>query len=113
MGRGAACWPDYDTCEVPEFVLVFRCRNYPQFTKQNFSKSPVTIELTNNLTQIGISAPDVLEYAKQLSKCWFDLGEQHLNEANAALAARCERAAFSRSYYAAYNASKAMRYIAN
>ena len=70
-------------------------------------------ELTNNLNTIGISAPDVLEYAKQLSRCWFELGEQHLKEANAALAAHCERAAFSRSYYAAYNASKAVRYIAN
>jgi hypothetical protein len=70
-------------------------------------------ELTNNLKTIGILAPDVLEYAKQLSKCWFDLAEEHLNEANAALAANCGRAVFSRSYYAAYNASKAVRYIAH
>jgi len=70
-------------------------------------------ELTRNLTTIGIPAPDVLEYAKQLSKCWFTLAEEHLNEASAALAANCGRAVFSRSYYAAYNASKAMRYIAN
>jgi hypothetical protein len=68
-------------------------------------------ELTNNLNTIGIQAPDVLEYAKQLSRCWFTLAEEHLREANAALAAHCQRAVFSRSYYAAYNASKALRYI--
>jgi uncharacterized protein (UPF0332 family) len=70
-------------------------------------------ELARTLSTIGIQAPEVLEYAKQLSKCWFTLAEEHLREANAALAAHCERAVFSRSYYAAYNASKAVRYITN
>jgi uncharacterized protein (UPF0332 family) len=63
------------------------------------------------LTTIGIPSADVLEYAKQISKCWFDLAEEHLEDAKAALAARSPRSAFSRAYYAAYNASKATRYI--
>jgi hypothetical protein len=36
---------------------------------------------------------------------------EHLEDARCSLAAARARAAFSRSYYAAYNASKAIRYI--
>jgi uncharacterized protein (UPF0332 family) len=68
-------------------------------------------ELSANLTTIGIPSPDVLEYAKHICECWFKLAETHLADATAALAANCPRAVISRSYYAAYNASKAARYL--
>jgi hypothetical protein len=68
-------------------------------------------ELTRKLQTIGTPAPDVLEYAKHICECWFKLAEEHLAEAQVALTAKCTRAVFSRSYYAAYNASKAARYI--
>jgi hypothetical protein len=42
-----------------------------------------------------------------------ELGQEHLVDAYAALQAGRNRAAFSRSYYAAYNASKCIRYIAS
>jgi uncharacterized protein (UPF0332 family) len=38
---------------------------------------------------------------------------EHLEDARQSLAANRARATFSRSYYAAYNASKAVRYIVN
>jgi hypothetical protein len=68
-------------------------------------------ELSANLATLGIPSQDVLEYAKYVCECWFGLAEQHLAEAKKALAAGCARAVFSRAYYAAYNASKAARYI--
>jgi uncharacterized protein (UPF0332 family) len=68
-------------------------------------------ELSANLTTIGIPSKAVLEYAKHICECWFILAETHLNEAKAALTANCQRAVMSRSYYAAYNASKAARYL--
>ncbi len=68
-------------------------------------------ELSAKLTTIGIPSPDLLEYAKHICECWFKLAEIHLNDAKAALAANCQRAVISRSYYAAYNASKAARYL--
>ncbi|HWX22769.1 MAG TPA: hypothetical protein VN578_22950 [Candidatus Binatia bacterium] len=43
--------------------------------------------------------------------CWFNLSKEHLAEARAAEASKCFRSAYSRSYYAAYNASKAIRYL--
>lgn len=39
------------------------------------------------------------------------MAEAHLEEARKAHGASCSRAVFSRSYYAVYNASKAVRYI--
>jgi hypothetical protein len=68
-------------------------------------------ELTGKLNAIGITAPDVLEYAKYIGECWFKLAEEHLAEAQKAHAGECPRAVFSRAYYAMYNASKATRYV--
>ena len=45
-----------------------------------------------------------------ITASWFNLGEEHLADAIAAHAAGRIRAAYSRAYYAAYNASKAVRY---
>src|ERR1017187_6202596 len=48
----------------------------------------------------------------QVASCWFNLSREHLKEARAAATTKCVRSAYSRSYYAAYNASKALRYLA-
>jgi hypothetical protein len=68
-------------------------------------------EFSRKLATLAVPGADVLEYAKHVCECWFRLAEEHLAEADRALAATCNRAVFSRSYYAAYNASKATRYL--
>lgn len=68
-------------------------------------------EFARKLDALALSTADVLEYAKHVCTCWFHLAEEHLAEARTAFAGKCTRTAFSRSYYAAYNASKAVRYL--
>lgn len=46
-----------------------------------------------------------------MAKRWFELARRHLLDATAANALANPRAVYSRAYYAAYNASKAVRYI--
>ena len=70
-------------------------------------------ELTGNLSCLGIDSDNIQEYSNHIYDCWFKLAEEHLDEAKKALLASSTRSIFSRSYYAAYNASKAMRYFAN
>jgi hypothetical protein len=82
---------------VHELTFLKLCRNHGEFKA--------------NLTAIGIPSADVLEYAQYVCGRWFTLAQEHLTEANTALAANCPRTVFSRAYYAAYNASKAARYI--
>src|ERR1700733_231064 len=68
-------------------------------------------EFGQKLTLLGISAPDHQDHAKHVCRCWLNLGREHHQEGSAALAASCPRAVYSRAYYAAYNASKATRYL--
>lgn len=70
------------------------------------------LELARKLSTLGCPAPDLHLYAQHVCEAWFHLGEEHLAEAKKLIAANCPRAAFSRAYYAAYNASKGTRYIA-
>lgn len=53
----------------------------------------------------------VREKAVTIARKWFSLGQQHLSEGDAAVRANAERAGYSRAYYAAYSASKAIRYL--
>jgi hypothetical protein len=46
-----------------------------------------------------------------IGKAWMHLAEEHLEDAKAALHTQKKRMVYSRSYYAAYNASKAVRYL--
>lgn len=78
------------------------------------------LNLTGNHGQLcaklrALSTPDqtIHEYAQHVATCWYELAGEHLREAAASLKAGSTRAAFSRSYYAAYNASKAVRYMVN
>ena len=88
-------------------------------------KAPIVAErefitLTGNhglfadkLRKLGQSeaAVDIRRNALHVGLCWLRLGQEHLGDAEAALTANRVRSVFSRSYYAAYNASKAVRYI--
>lgn len=69
------------------------------------------LELNRKLTILGCTAPELGLYAQHVCIAWFRLGEEHLTEAKQIQAAGCIRAVFSRAYYAAYNASKGMRYM--
>lgn len=53
------------------------------------------------------------QHVAAVAGCWLRLGEEHLVEARACANAGLGRATFSRSYYAAYNASKAVRFVVN
>src|SRR5262245_46572262 len=57
------------------------------------------------------SRADIAEHACHVGLCWLKLAIEHLEDANSALAAGRRRAAYSRAYYAAYNASKSVRYV--
>lgn len=70
-------------------------------------------EFLRKLSDLTVEAPEILGYAEYVSRGWFKLAEMHLREARTLLRARCRRATFSRAYYAAYNASKAVRYLSN
>lgn len=48
-----------------------------------------------------------------ITASWIKLGDEHMADALAAQVAGRTRAAYSRAYYAAYNASKAVRYHVN
>lgn len=65
------------------------------------------------LRSLGQYAPadELGRFANHISLCWFRLAIEHLEDAQYALQARRFRAVFSRSYYAAYNASKSVRYL--
>lgn len=68
-------------------------------------------ELTAKLQKLGIQVSELKDYAGHVCGCWFRLAEEHLAEAKTALASNSVRSAYSRAYYAAYNASKAARYF--
>src|SRR5690606_23567879 len=52
-------------------------------------------------------------HAQHVGAAWFHLGDAHLAEAKSLLRLKStpHRAIYSRSYYAAYNASKSIRYL--
>jgi hypothetical protein len=67
-------------------------------------------ELARHLDSLKLPVPDLLEYVQHVTKCWFDLASEHLDDARKSHSAGCVRATLSRAYYAAYNASKGIRY---
>ncbi len=71
-------------------------------------------EFAENLRKLGETkaADGIRRNAFHVGICWLQLAIEHLQDADQALAANRDRAVFSRAYYAAYNASKAVRYIA-
>jgi hypothetical protein len=86
----------------------------PQLPELEFLREvPNHNEFFRKLDRLGL--PDaglmVRTQAHKLGLRWLRLGTTHLREARAASKAKATRAAYSRAYYAAYNASKAVRYI--
>ena len=70
-------------------------------------------ELSRKLANLNCHTPDILEFAKFVCEAWFKLGEEHLAEAKQLAQIGSVRGTCSRAYYAAYNASKAIRYLNN
>ena len=50
---------------------------------------------------------------RAVAKGWFNLAHRHCTDASALDAVKHPRSVYSRAYYAAYSASKAVRYIVN
>ena len=71
------------------------------------------IDLSGKLEVLDCPSPEIGRYAEYVCRAWLRLGDAHLREAKKLLTIECRRAAFSRAYYAAYNASKGMRYISS
>lgn len=71
-------------------------------------------ELDRKLTELHLSNPALGQHAEYVGAAWFHLGDEHLAEVRSLLRLKPipARAIYSRSYYAAYNASKGVRYLA-
>lgn len=71
-------------------------------------------EFCRKLAQLGLPDAEaaVRTQALTIGARWFLLGQEHLKEARLALRGGVRRAAYSRAYYAAYSASRSVRYIA-
>jgi hypothetical protein len=65
-----------------------------------------------SLTMNG-DLPTLDSHVNAVARKWFELARIHYTDALAADAGSNARSVYSRSYYAAYNASKAVRYVAN
>ena len=72
-------------------------------------------EFRNNLTKLSMTNDLAVfdESVASVSRCWLRLGKEHLADARAAETSGRERAVYSKTYYAAYSASKAIRYHVN
>ena len=57
------------------------------------------------------ASSDLADHAHHVGLCWLRLAFEHLDDAKTALASGRDRSSYSRSYYAAYNASKTIRYV--
>jgi len=84
-----------------ERKLLKRIRNHAEFRS-------ILVELS---LARDLAAFD--QHVERVTRCWFDLGREHLKDAEAAYHARRTRSVYSRAYYAVYNASKAVRYHVN
>lgn len=70
-------------------------------------------EFKSTLISLTMNADLVVlqSHVDEIAKRWFELARIHYREASAADPVAHPRSVYSRSYYAAYNASKAIRYI--
>lgn len=70
-------------------------------------------EFCQKLRSLGhpAAAADLVENAHYIGLNWLMLADEHMKDGKVAVGAGSDRAAYSRSYYAAYNASKSVRYI--
>ena len=84
---------------VEELDFIQLVRNHREFKRQ--------------LEALGLSPRLAVYDRKVRGVCcaWLGLAHQHLREAKRAKTARLGRSVYSRAYYAAYSASKALRYL--
>jgi hypothetical protein len=70
-------------------------------------------EFARKLDDLGIkhASDRIRAEAQRVAQRWFDLGVLHLEDARYAASGARDRSAYSRAYYAAYSASKAVRYL--
>lgn len=83
-------------------------RKFLELTK-NFGKA------SRDMSALGFAqtATEIVEFGHHIGLCWLKLALRHLADAKASQKQKgTRRAVFSRSYYAVYNASKAVRYVA-
>jgi len=71
------------------------------------------LEFDRKLTELHLPNPALGQHAEYIGAAWFHLGDEHLAEVRSLLRLKSVpvRAIYSRSYYAAYNASKGIRYL--
>jgi hypothetical protein len=79
-------------------LLIHEVRNHAEF-KEKLTK----LKLTGDLAVWDAAVIDVI-------RSWFQLARQHAEELGKLDPDQLPRAVYSRAYYAAYNASKAVRY---
>lgn len=79
-------------------LLLDEVRNHAEF-RDKLTK----LKLTSDLGTLDSAVSDVI-------RSWFELAGQHANELAKLDPKAMPRAVYSRAYYAAYNASKAVRY---
>ncbi len=70
-------------------------------------------EFAKRLDELGIqhASSHIKTEAQRVARRWFELGRAHLDDAKHADHGKRDRSAYSRAYYAAYSASKAVRYL--
>lgn len=86
--------------DVPEIEFLEITENHAKFCARlrDLGHQETAAIIRKNAVYVGYS--------------WLKLAQEHLQDATAALATEKHRMVYSRSYYAAYNASKAVRYLA-
>lgn len=81
-----------------ERLLLHEVKNHAEFTQKL-----VLLKLNSDLQTLASSVAEV-------TLKWLKLARQHVEEVKELDPVRAPRAVYSRAYYAAYNASKAVRY---
>lgn len=71
------------------------------------------LEFERKLAELQLPNPALAQHAEYIGAAWFHLGDEHLAELRSLVRLKSipTRAIYSRAYYAAYNASKSVRYL--
>lgn len=83
-------------------------------TELDFLKKTVNFRaFAAKLDELGIPSAAVSTQSERVARAWFQLADQHLGEASHSQthSPLPMRTVYSRSYYSAYSASKAVRYL--
>lgn len=104
--------------KVPEDSLYCYATSITAMTRSNDERKALELlknhaEFKSTLMLLTMSGdlPVLERHVYAVARKWFELARLHYADAAAADIRRNPRAVYSRSYYAAYNASKAVRYV--